>query len=158
MAASVVRSVNLPALNPISVPAAHRDGGAFGQRVTTKGLLARIWEMHDSVATDLGIAGVQGASIPPIHCFSRTNCHLPLTYVEGAAIQVTTNCDERNRAARTACIDHYGVNCTVCGFNFASEFGELGDGFIHVHHLIPISEIGENYVVDPIADLRPVCH
>ncbi len=113
-----------------------------------------IWEMHDNVATALeSLAWVD----PSDSLLFPDELPPTATYVEGAAIQVTANCYERNRSARTACIDHYGVNCTVCGFNFASEFGELGDGFIHVHHLTPISEIGENYVVDPIADLRPVC-
>jgi len=34
---------------------------------------------------------------------------------------------------------------------------EIGKGFIHIHHLAPISEVGEKYEVDPINDLRPVC-
>ena len=34
---------------------------------------------------------------------------------------------------------------------------DLGRGFIHVHHLKPLSEIQEEYEIDPIADLRPIC-
>jgi 5-methylcytosine-specific restriction protein A len=30
-------------------------------------------------------------------------------------------------------------------------------GFIHVHHLTPLSTIGKEYRVDPIKDLRPIC-
>ena len=30
-------------------------------------------------------------------------------------------------------------------------------GFIHVHHLRPLSEIRGEYMVDPVADLCPVC-
>jgi predicted HNH restriction endonuclease len=45
----------------------------------------------------------------------------------------------------------------VCGFDFVAAYGELGDGFIHVHHVRPLSDIGEEYEVDPIKDLRPVC-
>ena len=33
---------------------------------------------------------------------------------------------------------------------------EVGEGFIHVHHIKPVSEIGETYQVDPIDDLIPV--
>ena len=33
----------------------------------------------------------------------------------------------------------------------------LGEGFIHVHHIVPLSGLGKSYVVDPINDLRPVC-
>lgn len=45
----------------------------------------------------------------------------------------------------------------VCGFDFQRCYRSLGDGFIHVHHLKPIAEIGEQYQLDPINDLRPVC-
>jgi predicted HNH restriction endonuclease len=31
------------------------------------------------------------------------------------------------------------------------------EGKIHVHHLKALSEINEEYEVDPIKDLRPVC-
>ena len=36
-------------------------------------------------------------------------------------------------------------------------YGELGQGFIHVHHIVPISKIGKEYKIDPINDLVPVC-
>jgi len=45
----------------------------------------------------------------------------------------------------------------MCGFNFLAVFGPETEGFIHVHHLTALSEIGHDYAVDPIADLRPVC-
>lgn len=76
---------------------------------------------------------------------------------EGAVRQVTVNAYERDPKARQKCIDHYGSSCSVCGFNFGRAFGRLGEGFIHVHHLRPISEIAEEYEVDPVEDLRPVC-
>jgi len=38
-----------------------------------------------------------------------------------------------------------------------SDDVKIGKGFIHVHHLKQISEIGEAYQVDPIQDLQPVC-
>ena len=55
------------------------------------------------------------------------------------------------------CIEYYGAKCVVCGFSFPSLYGEIGDGFIHVHHLTPLSEVQGEYEVDPIKDLRPVC-
>jgi 5-methylcytosine-specific restriction enzyme A len=36
-------------------------------------------------------------------------------------------------------------------------YGKVADGYIHVHHLRPLSEINGEYVVDPVQDLRPVC-
>lgn len=76
---------------------------------------------------------------------------------EGATKKVRVNTYERNPKARTACINHYGTKCQCCGFDFYSTYGEIGLDFIHVHHLKLLSEIGETYQIDPIADLRPVC-
>ena len=41
--------------------------------------------------------------------------------------------------------------------DFKSIYGEIGDGFIHVHHLVDLSTIAAEYKVNPIRDLRPVC-
>ena len=45
----------------------------------------------------------------------------------------------------------------MCGFDLVSRYGELGDGYIHVHHLKELSSLRRSYQVDPIKDLRPVC-
>jgi 5-methylcytosine-specific restriction enzyme A len=76
---------------------------------------------------------------------------------EGAKRQITVNSYERNPRARAACINHHKPICSVCDFDFSIEFGEIGEGFIHVHHTKRISKIGEKYEVDPINDLIPVC-
>jgi 5-methylcytosine-specific restriction protein A len=76
---------------------------------------------------------------------------------EGTITQVTVNAYERNNEARKQCIEYYGTTCYVCGFNFEKVYGEIGQGFIHVHHLIPLSKINQEYEIDPIKDLRPVC-
>ena len=78
-------------------------------------------------------------------------------YWEGALRIIQVNAYERNAAARQACLSHFGVECQVCRFDFERVYGELGRSFIHVHHVVPLSEIGENYQVDPVRDLVPVC-
>ncbi len=45
----------------------------------------------------------------------------------------------------------------ICSFDFEKIYGEVGKDVIHVHHLKPLSTIGEEYKVDPIDDLCPVC-
>lgn len=83
---------------------------------------------------------------------------LPETlYLEGAQKQILCNCYERNPKARARCIAAQGTGCKVCGFDFSIAFGEAFAGKIEVHHIKPISEIGEEYVVDPLRDLVPVC-
>jgi predicted HNH restriction endonuclease len=64
---------------------------------------------------------------------------------------------ERDPKARKACIEYYGCKCIICGMDFEQVYGDLGKGFIEVHHIIPISERGGHYIVDPIKDLRPLC-
>ena len=78
-------------------------------------------------------------------------------FLEGAKKTLTVNSYERDERARTACIAHHGFRCAVCDFLFSEKYGGIGEKFIHVHHIIPVSEIGENYLVDPIKDLIPVC-
>lgn len=77
--------------------------------------------------------------------------------VEGAAKTVVVNAYERNPLARARCLEHHGYSCAVCKFNFASVYGELGKNYIHVHHIVPLSEVGGEYVIDPIVDLAPLC-
>jgi 5-methylcytosine-specific restriction protein A len=79
------------------------------------------------------------------------------TLFEGIKKTVLVNSYERNQIARNKCIQHYGVQCVVCGFDFEKVYGDIGKGFIHVHHLIQLSDIGQGYEVNPVKDLRPVC-
>lgn len=81
----------------------------------------------------------------------------PSGYIEGASQSITVNAYERNGEARRACIEHYGCKCAVCGFDFQMTYGEIGEGYINVHHIKPLASIKSEYIVNPIADLRPVC-
>lgn len=76
---------------------------------------------------------------------------------EGAKKTIVVNSYERNREARNTCIAAHGCKCSVCNMDFEKMYGELGHGFIHVHHIVPISSIGEEYKIDPVNDLVPVC-
>jgi len=78
-------------------------------------------------------------------------------YNEGIKKTIIVNTYERNPRAREECLKYWKPICSVCEFDFEIKYGELGKGFIHVHHLIPVSEIGKQYQINPIKDLRPVC-
>lgn len=82
---------------------------------------------------------------------------MQLTYREGGKQLVSSYQYERNPDARRDCINYYGPDCHVCGFNFGQVFGDIGEGFIHVHHLTPLSDYDGEHEIDPIEDLRPVC-
>jgi 5-methylcytosine-specific restriction enzyme A len=79
------------------------------------------------------------------------------TVMEGGRLQVTVNRYERDRRARQLCIAIHGTTCVLCKMSFGEKYGSLAEGFIHVHHLQPLAEIGEEHQVDPVEDLRPVC-
>jgi 5-methylcytosine-specific restriction protein A len=79
------------------------------------------------------------------------------SFEEGHRTQVLVNRYERDHAARTACIRHHGAKCCICSLDFGERYGAIGRGFIHVHHIVPLSQIGAGYTVNPIKDLVPVC-
>ena len=76
---------------------------------------------------------------------------------EGALMTVKANRYERNQRARRECVALKGYKCLVCGKDFEASYGEIGKGFIHVHHLTPIASIGKEYQLDVANDLVPVC-
>ena len=78
-------------------------------------------------------------------------------FYEGACKQISVNTYERDRTARDKCLQHHGTSCAVCAQNMSEIYGPAAAGLIHVHHLKPLSEVKEDYQVNPIADLRPVC-
>jgi len=81
----------------------------------------------------------------------------PERYKEGAIRTISVNAYERNSAARQKCIHRYGLECAVCKASMADLYGDVAKGIIHIHHLNELAAIGEEYEVDPINDLRPVC-
>lgn len=79
------------------------------------------------------------------------------TYAEGRPRTVTITTYDRSADARQACLAAHGYRCAVCGFSFEKAYGSLGAGYIEVHHLRPVADVGEEVEIDPVADLRPVC-
>ncbi|WAG17429.1 HNH endonuclease [Aeromonas hydrophila] len=79
------------------------------------------------------------------------------SFIEGATKTISVNAYERNPNARSICIEHHGNKCWTCGFDFEKKYGDLGKGFIHVHHITPLSQIGHSYKLDPVSDLLPLC-
>ncbi len=111
-----------------------------------------------------GLNGVpQGSLVPSeslvdyIMCVFETATINEPELIEGACHQVYTTRYERNPIARNRCIELNGCKCSICGFDFEKTYGEIGKGFIHVHHIVPVSEIKESYRVDYEKDLIPVC-
>jgi len=78
-------------------------------------------------------------------------------YSEGDVQRTEVNRYERNPLNRKLCLAAKGYDCAICGMNFERQYGPIGYRFIHVHHIVPVSQVGAGYVIDPLKDLIPVC-
>jgi len=82
---------------------------------------------------------------------------------EGEIKEMHISKHERNAALRKACIEHWRAQqggkilCAACGMSFGERYGAVGEGYIEVHHLCPISQIEGVHAVDPKTDLVPLC-
>ena len=75
---------------------------------------------------------------------------------EGETIRRLATRYERSAFLRKRAIEIHGSNCSVCGISFGGVYGEIGKGFIHVHHLERLADTGKR-LVNPASDLVPVC-
>lgn len=78
-------------------------------------------------------------------------------FSEGSKKEVISHKYERNPINRTICLNAKGYTCKICGFNFEEKYGAKAKMIIEVHHIKPISELGDDYIIDPLKDLIPIC-
>lgn len=115
-----------------------------------------VWEANATGVAGEFVLGVLPSSIVRGTATTNDVVGQPLLS-EGALKAVEITIYERNAAARRLCIEHYGPTCQACGLNYEEKYGAIGADLIHVHHIIPLSAIGETYAVDPVLDLIPLC-
>jgi len=66
-------------------------------------------------------------------------------------------CPKVARAAKRRRLKDTGkLECEVCSFDFALEYGAMGEGFIEAHHRVPVSQL-DGKKKTTIADLALVC-
>ena len=78
-------------------------------------------------------------------------------YPEGALTTVQANRFERDRRNRAAAIAIHGTSCLACGVEMGNVYGGIAQGFIEIHHVTPVSQLGAGYRIDPAKDLVPLC-
>lgn len=76
--------------------------------------------------------------------------------VEGKSKERFSTYYERDPRLRADAIRIHGLTCMVCKIDFETRYGELGRGYIHVHHNKPICETGPTEI-DPDTDLSVLC-
>ncbi len=111
-----------------------------------------VWKLREEVAEALEYFGLTRTGQKTADEVNEQN-----RFLEGTVRVVRVNAYERNPVARSRCLQYYGYRCTACLSDLSEIYGQVAEQFIHVHHLRELSTIGEEYEVDPIADLRPVC-
>ena len=78
-------------------------------------------------------------------------------YPEGALKVMKVNRYERNLKNKVNAILIHGNHCHACGVDLSQLYGEIATGCIEIHHKVKVSELGENYVINPTNDLVPLC-
>lgn len=84
---------------------------------------------------------------------------------EGRKKTVTTQIYERSKLLRDIVVDFYTKNgkiiCEACGFDFYEMYGDLGLGYIEIHHQKPIFQYDDadfsRLVKQAAKDLIPLC-
>jgi hypothetical protein len=136
--------------SPIGIEQIRERFGYKPGATVTRGTIDKIVKQRDEIARLIEESQVALSLLPG-------EVAQPSLYVEGATLRVSVNAYERSREAVLECKTRRGTTCLVCGFDFGAVYGAEFAGFIHVHHLRPLSDIGDKYKVDPVADLCPVC-
>lgn len=88
---------------------------------------------------------------------SHTNYVIDQNNKEGKKTVIYTTKYERKKSNRDEAIKIHGFNCVVCNINFKDTYGEIGEGFIHIHHLNPLYNLDDEVKINPKEDLVPVC-
>ena len=82
---------------------------------------------------------------------------------EGMEHQYNLTKKERNPELRHKCIEYYKhlwgghIQCICCGFDFGKAYGDIGEGYIEIHHVNPHHTYEGVHKVDPTKDLIPLC-
>jgi 5-methylcytosine-specific restriction protein A len=76
---------------------------------------------------------------------------------EGAQSKAISSRYERSRKNRQACLAVNGYRCQICNFDFKEVYGPIGAFYIEVHHIVPVSSMGGDYLINPVKDLVPLC-
>lgn len=77
-------------------------------------------------------------------------------FAEGGIQEITVELRKRNPHLKKQAIARYGYRCQICGFSFEEFYGELGKGYVEIHHIIPLSE-REAETTTRIEDVVVVC-
>jgi 5-methylcytosine-specific restriction protein A len=159
---------NIDKIYPINIPIRQSDQKKYKFYTICFGDGSRwskqkyIWRLRPELAAalkkyfitlDEELADLNNSEEP--HRQHKALCAVDRLISEGRVSESIIKRYERSAIARKSCLEHYGYQCTVCGFNFEKIYGEIGQQKIHVHHKEMVAN-GKRET-DPVENLIPVC-
>lgn len=130
------------------------ESGAFQITATARGMPTDPAEAVSRICRDV-IVPLMGAMAELIG-YDVIEEATPNGAMEGAILLSTVHRRERNPRNRLLCIRLHGEKCSGCRLEPKSVYGEAG-GILEVHHLEPLSLLGEPRRYNPATDLVPLC-
>jgi 5-methylcytosine-specific restriction endonuclease McrA len=79
-----------------------------------------------------------------------------ISFHEGGIQEIVVELKKRNPELRKQAIAKHGHRCYCCNFSFDEFYGQLGAGYIEVHHKKPLSGSGTERTVS-VEDVAVVC-
>lgn len=84
---------------------------------------------------------------------------------EGKKKIITTQVYERSKLLRDKAIEQYSqhgrIICAACGFDFYMQYGDIGKGYIEIHHQKPIFQYEgtdfSKFIKDALKNVIPLC-
>lgn len=118
------------------------------QPVNNKGTYKKLIDHIEKVFEQFDSASLYTEDLGSINCDDSGN---------SKPIRVWVNKYERDPNLRKKCIEKKGCKCSICGIDFGRKYGEIGDGFIHIHHIKPLASDGSD-VLNNLIPVCPNCH
>ena len=116
-----------------------------------------IWKLRDNLIQAISELNLFD-DIVSVQEVDLTTTIISDSALEGRKVAYYTTRYERSRVNREKAIAlNGGYRCSCCGFDFEATYGELGKGFIEVHHNKPLYSLKKPMYVNPETDLDCVC-
>ncbi len=75
---------------------------------------------------------------------------------EGTIRRIPVNSYERDPRNKRMAIALHGTACFGCDQEMSATYGDIAEGYIHIHHVVPLSTLDAPRAPDP-RDLVPLC-
>lgn len=115
-----------------------------------------VWKLRDELVQALEDLGMVDEQTFPSEQDELTSFTVENTLEDKKKLCYTTRY-ERSAKNRSAAIKIHGTVCQGCGFDFEKTYGEIGKGYIEVHHVKPLCEEDDAVEINPATDLICVC-